>query len=308
MLRCQPYRFRVPPSSPEVRARAICSQHPSQFPSPLFDVESGATMRLANKRRMRTALALLFLVPAVLAFGQTASVSNVTNAAMPSLDYPPNSIHLPPRSMATIFGTGLADITISTNPPWKNTLGGTEVHLAGDTCFDSSCDLTASLMYVSPSQINFVVPENGSTSCTTCTPIAYRIVLIRDGQRIDNRSYMLGGPGRLIIDPYYGADYNVVFQVGFDCLFSFSVSDPGSCGLTWSQGKHRAPAGAITDAISGQLISSQAPVYQGQLITIWMTGMYGRLTLEKNTGLLSAFPFPIGFGVAQLGKDLTKHI
>ena len=164
------------------------------------------------------------------AFGQAApSITNVTNAAMPPLDYPPNSIHLAPRSMATIFGTNLADTTASPSTlPWSTTLGGTEVHLADDTCFDSSCDLIASLIYVSPTQINFLVPDNGSTSCKNCTPTAYRIVFIRDGQRIDNRSYMLGGPGLLIIDPYYIADYNVVFQVGYDCLFSYSLSDPAS--------------------------------------------------------------------------------
>jgi hypothetical protein len=188
---------------------------------------------------LRYALLCLALVP--VAFGQAApSIANVTNAAMPSLDYPPNSIHLAPRSIATIFGTNLASTTASTTPPWKTTLGGIEVHLAHDTCFDSSCDLIASLVYVSPIQINFLVPDNGSTSCTTCTPIAYRVVLVKDGQRIDNRSYILGGPGRLIIDPYYIADYNVVFQVGYDCLFSYSTSDPASCGLSWTPGQHRA--------------------------------------------------------------------
>jgi uncharacterized protein (TIGR03437 family) len=211
--------------------------------------------------------------------------------------------------MATIWGTNLADTTASSVSPWSSFLGGTEVHLAGDTCFDSSCDLVASLIYVSPTQINFLVPDNGSTSCQNCTPTAYRIVFIRDGQRIDNRSYILGGPGRLIIDPFDIADYNVVFQVGYDCLFSYSLSDPASCGLSWSQGQHRAVLGAVTDAVSGQLISSQAPVHQGQLITLWMTALYGGVTLDNKTALLQqANPAPIGFGVAQSGKDIPATI
>jgi uncharacterized protein (TIGR03437 family) len=119
---------------------------------------------------------------------------------------------------------------------------------------------------------------------------------------------MLGGPGRLIIDPYYMADYNVVFQVGYDCLFSYSTSDPASCGLSWTPGQHRAPSGAITDAVLGQLISSQAPVHQGQIVTLWMTGLYGRLTLNSKTGVLEVYPFPVGFGVAQLGKDLAVSL
>jgi uncharacterized protein (TIGR03437 family) len=257
---------------------------------------------------MRYILSLLALTTS--AFAQVApSIANVTNAALPALDLPPSSISLAPRSMATIWGTNLADTTVSSVSPWSSFLGGTEVHLANDTCFDFSCDLIANLIYVSPTQINFLVPDNGSTSCKNCTPTAYRIVLVRDGQRVDNRSYILGGPGRLIIDPFDIADYNVVFQVGYDCLFSYSLSDPASCGLSWSQGQHRAPLGAITDAVSGQLISSQAPVHQGQLITLWMTALYGGVTLDNKTGLLQqATPVPVGLGVAQSGKDIPATI
>lgn len=252
---------------------------------------------------MRYVLLVLALVAA--AFGQTApNIANLTNAAMPSLDYPPASITLPPRSMATIFGTDLGDTTASAAPPWKTMLGGTEVHLADDTCFNSSCDLIASLLYSSPTQINFVIPDTGSSSPSK----SYRIVLVRDGQRIDNRSYMLGGPGRLTIDAYDG-DYDVVFQVGYDCLFSYSVSDPTSCGFSWSQGQHRGPLGAVTDAASGLLISSQAPVHQGQIITLWLTGLYGSLTVNKQSGLLEqAPPLPVNFGVAKLGNDVTPVI
>ena len=211
--------------------------------------------------------------------------------------------------MATIFGTNLADTTLSTTSPGSTLLGGTEVHLADDTCFDSSCDLIANLIYVSPTQINFLVPDNGSTSCKNCTLTAYRIVFMRDGQRIDNRSYILGGPGRLIIDPLDIADYNVVFQVGYDCLFSYSLSNPASCGLSWSQGQDRVLTGAITDALSGQLVSSQAPIHQGQVITLWMTGLYGGVTLNNVTGLMTAnTPAPVAFGVAQLGKDIAATV
>lgn len=69
-------------------------------------------------------------------FGQT--IANVTNAAIPGLDLPPGTASLAPRSLATIWGISLADTTASTGPPWKTTLGGLEVHLANDTCFDSS--------------------------------------------------------------------------------------------------------------------------------------------------------------------------
>lgn len=252
-----------------------------------------------------TLLFLLFLALVTGAFGQSASgpnIANVTNAAFPSLDFPPLTLTMPPRSMATIFGENLADTIASTTPPWKTTLGGTEVHLATDTCFDSSCDLIATLIYASPTQINFVIPSTP----TNVAAVQYRIVLIRDGQRIDNRAYILGGPGRLIVHSYVedAWDYDVVFQVGYECLYSYSLSNPTACGLSWTQGADRAPLGAVTDATTGQLIYSQNPVHQGQIISIWMTGLYGITSMQN--GLLSASSQPVNFGVAQLGKDLVS--
>jgi len=237
----------------------------------------------------------------VLTVGQPlASIANVTNAAVPSLDSPPSTVSLAPRSMATIFGSNLADSIVISPSPWSTPLGGTEVHLASDTCFDASCDIVANLIYVSAAQINFLVPDTAATG-----PVSYRVVLLRDGQRIDDQSYMLGGPGRLIIDPSGAADSSVVFEVGDDCLFSSSLIDPASCGLSWSNGQDRAPVGAVTDAISGQLISSQNPVYQGRLITLWMTALRGGVALDSQTGLETGKNIaPVGFGVAQLGKDI----
>jgi uncharacterized protein (TIGR03437 family) len=269
------------------------------------------TLKCVNIRgfHMIRHIAVLLALVAV-AFGQTApTITNITNAAIPTLDSPPASIHLAPQSMATIFGSNLADFATSASSPWPSSLAGTEVHLAVDTCFDSSCDLIAPIIYASPAQINFLVPDNGSFACHSCTPVAYRVVLVRGGQRIDNRSYISGGPGRLIIDPYYIADYSVVFHVGYDCLFSYSQSDSGSCGLSWSSGQHRAPVGAITDSLTGQLISSQSPIHQGQVITLWMTALAGGVKLNTATGLLEqANPAPVNLGVAQNGKDIPSTI
>ncbi len=180
---------------------------------------------------------MLFLALVAAAFAQSAAphISNVTNAAIPALDYPPASIVLPGRSMATIYGENLADTSLSATPPWPNTLGGTEVHLASATCFDASCDLVAGVVYVSPTQINFVVPDDGTlcltpSTCRVSQP--YRIVLVRDGQRFDDRSFMNGVPGNVTIDSFKGR-YDIVFQMGYECLYSYSLSDPASCGVSW---------------------------------------------------------------------------
>jgi hypothetical protein len=77
---------------------------------------------------------ILSLALAVSAFGQVApTITNVTNAAIPTLNAPPSSVHLAPRSMATIFGVNLADTPISAAPPWEQLLGGIEVHLVASS-------------------------------------------------------------------------------------------------------------------------------------------------------------------------------
>jgi hypothetical protein len=268
------------------------------------------------------ALILFLRVCTPSAFAQAPLITNVTNAAIPAIDYPPVAVQLAPRSIATIFGTNLADAVVTTAPPWKTALGGTEVHFVVDTIIlnntripcdwqtDSSCELTTSLIYASPTQINFLTPDssitlsNGSTAPVLTTG---RIVLIRDGVRFDARYDISGGPGYMTLDPFGYTRNPDVFGVGYECLFSFSLTDPLACGLSWSQGQHRALLGAVTD-ISGNLITSQNPVRQGELITLWMTGLTG-LNLDPKTGLLQqATPGPWGFGVAQSGSDIPATI
>src|SRR5579872_2223946 len=242
----------------------------------------------------------LLLLAATCAWTQSPVITNITNAAIPSLDNPPATLHLPARAMATIYGTNLADSVVTASDGWVNNLAGTEVHLAADNCADASCDLVAQLIYVSPTQINFIVPANAASQS-----VAYRIVLIRDGVRIDNPNYLQDGPGRLVIDsPLSGTDlndYNLVFQVGYDCLYSFSQANPAICGVSNDAGPNRAPLGAITDTY-GRLISSANPAHQGQILTLWMTALHGNLVASPQSGLLEqAYPDPVAFGVADSG-------
>ena len=126
------------------------------------------------------------------ALAQTPTITNITNAAIPAIDYPPVAVQLATRSIATIFGTNLADAVVTTAPPWKTALGGTEVHFVVDTFIlsnrqipcqwqtDPDCELTVNLVYVSPTQINFVTPDSFNGSPLPALT-AGRIVLIRDG-------------------------------------------------------------------------------------------------------------------------------
>jgi uncharacterized protein (TIGR03437 family) len=236
-------------------------------------VPTGATMAI------RYILPLCAL--AVLAVGQTApSVTAVTNAALPGMD-----MHVPtrlqPRSMATIFGTNLSNSTETATPVWVKTLGGTEVHIVpvntgcgtANPPANLGCELIADLVYVSQTQINFVVPDV-SPSAYGQQELPLEVVLVENAQRFDTHvSFSISTIG----------DF-AVFGVGYECDFALSLAHPEACGYSQTPGPNKVPIGAITDA-SGNLITSQNPVHQGQPIVLWATGLRG-LNLDPTTGLL----------------------
>jgi len=166
------------------------------------------------------------------------------------------------------------------------------------------CEIVADLVYVSPTQINFLVSDVPVVAQSR-TIERGRIVLIRDGARFDGRFDTVGGPGLVYLDPLSG-DF-LLFQVGYECLFSFSLTDPSACGVSWSQGQHRGALGAVTDA-SWNLITAQNPVRQGQVIVRWATGLLG-LAPNAQTGLFEqTHPVSVGFGVAQNGQDFPSTV
>ena len=184
--------------------------------------------------------------------------------------------------MGTIFGSGLAGTSAPAAPPWPHTLGGVAVHFVSlaTPCGTPiapptlTCDLVANLVYVSPTQINFVVPDISAASYGQ-QALFLDVVLNRDGAQFDSHFTFYVSPS---------GDF-AMFQVGYDCMFSLSLAHPEACGYSLSSGQYRVPIGAVTD-VAGRLISSQNPVHQGQVLTLWATG-FGGLTLDAKTGLLS---------------------
>ena len=127
---------------------------------------------------LRLTLALLSVSPI---FGQAPpTITNITNAANPASSFP----NLAPGNVAVIVGTNLADSTASAAPS-QTLLGGVEVHLAG-----IGSDVLAGLVYVSPTRIDFVVPNIPNTDVRNT-----RVAIVRDGQRFD----ALTSPGSLAI-------------------------------------------------------------------------------------------------------------
>jgi hypothetical protein len=229
------------------------------------------------------------------------------------------------RSIATIFGSNLAGSAVSSTPPWQKSLGGVEVHTVLDgytSCGEPipptglSCEIVTDLLYVGPTQINFIVPDIPISSLNTWpvtgsysqNQVAVRVVLIRDGVRydsfgcnsqscIDNERTSRLGPGVFYIGK---AGDLALFVAGYDCLFSQSLAHPETCGYSLSSGQYRVPIGAVTDS-AGNLITSQNPMHQDELVTLWMTGL-GGLSTSSTTGLIQQVPpAVIYFGMSQYG-------
>lgn len=241
---------------------------------------------------------LVFVLSGLAVAQNTPSITAITNAALPNMD-----LHVPTRlqarSLATIFGTSLASSTASTSPPWVKSLGGTEVHLiplytgcgTANPPAGLSCDILADLLYVSPTQINFMVPDVSPSSYGQ-EELALDVVFVEEGQRFDSHlSFYVSPVG----------DF-AVFGVGYDCEFALSLLHPDACGLSSTLGPNldgsKVAIGAITDAF-GNLVTSQNPVHQGQLIVLWATGL-ADLSLDPMTGLWQQnSPVPITFGISQ---------
>src|ERR1700734_1865237 len=93
---------------------------------------------------LRSALKLCLVFLPCLAMAQVPVVQSVTDSA----GYGPR---VAPGSLASVFGTGLANATDSASGlPLTTSLGGTSVSVAGTL---------APLLYVSATQINFQVPS-----------------------------------------------------------------------------------------------------------------------------------------------------
>ena len=260
-------------------------------------------------------LALLILI----AFARVVdaqSIAAVTNAAIPGLDGPPGYNGFVPGILATIWGSNLADKAVSTAPPWPSVLGGVEVHIVigsyvtpcatANPTTNLPCEIPAELLYVSPTQINFVVPDISAAAYGQYNSLRVGLVLIRDGQRFAvgcSASYC-GAPGTFAINDTGSYENPInsayIFIAGYDCLFSLSLTYPSACGFSGNPGQARTWIGAVTD-LSGNLITSENPVHAGQIVTLWMTGLTG-LTKSPTTGLLQqASPSAVGFGLRQYG-------
>src|SRR5438045_43072 len=94
------------------------------------------------------------------AFTCSASAQPVVSAVLNAASY---SALVSPGCLVTIFGSNLADApATASGVPLPNTLGGVTVSVAG---------LAAPLLYVSPSQINALIPFETAIPANTVVPV-----------------------------------------------------------------------------------------------------------------------------------------
>src|ERR1039458_10066945 len=215
---------------------------------------------LKDVRIAMKTLALLILI----AFARVLdaqSIAAVTNAAIPGLDGPPGYNGFVPGILATIWGSNLADKAVSTAPPWPSVLGGVEVHIVigsyvtpcatANAATSLPCEIPVDLLFVGPTQINFVVPNVSAAAYGQYNSLSVGLVLIRDGQRFEFPCIEQPGsppgycdaPGRFSI-PDSGSYENPInsasiFIAGYDCLFSLSLTYPSACGFSANRSEAR---------------------------------------------------------------------
>src|SRR6185369_5988482 len=163
-------------------------------------------------------------------------ISGVVNSATFKSD-----VQVSSGSLASLFGTGLSDKAYSASAlPLPVILGQTELLLCSSATVASSC-AAAQLVYVGPTQINFLVPENASSTfySSAVTFLKVRVAGVFDVDATANK------PVSLSIVPYSPG----IFFVGYDCLADSRFKDHDTfCGLTQTQRPTlQADRGAITD-------------------------------------------------------------
>ena len=226
-------------------------------------------------------------------FAQTApQISSVVKSA----DFQPGIAF---DSFGTIFGTGLSDgVHQATVYPFPTSLGPTQAALCLDsatipggkmTQIDPSRCQYLSLIYVSPTQINFIIPAKLMTlppvPGASFAPGYIAIVVSVNGVLDDattsgtnnvQAQMLFGNP---LISP-------AIFFGGYDCS-TYSALYPTNgvkCGLTSVNAPYSLPRGAVTD-LTGALITSTNPAHFDQNLVMWATG-YGPNSTKSTAGAL----------------------
>lgn len=229
----------------------------------------------------------IFASLTVSVYGQSPQINQLIGASLGQYAVP--SVN----GLASIFRSGLSDGTqAAASLPLPTELGSTTVNLcwpsdpaAYTPRLPSQC-VSAPLLYVSPTQINFYIPHDFDTVGTfvqggshiSCCFIQVKAITGTSGDcpRIS------AGPGCFVNISQQRAG---VFSIGFDCnydvlwqqWYAYLGYPSTPCGLNSTRGD--VVRGAVTDQ-QGTPISSLNPMRLGQYYSVYLTGLNFR-----------AFPF-----------------
>ena len=280
----------------------------------------GSTMKPASAP-MRSGAT--FAVAILLLLTESLTAQQAT-AVVSAGDFKPGIATL---GIASAFGTSLSTVTIAASTlPLPTVIAGNGLEW---------CDLTvdpgmlncsyAKLFFVSPTQINFVVPDIGFSGSVQFHQFAVRAVLNGSlNSPVFKIPTIQGQLQGLAFAPR-------IFWEGYDCLADTRFAHPNvNCGLTSirTDEAYQSDRGAVTDQV-GLLLTSAHRAKLGQAYTIWMTGLgqsqngkliyqpglvisnvptYGYLDTYVNAKILYAGPSPQYEGLYQLNFILPVSI
>jgi hypothetical protein len=200
---------------------------------------------------------------------------------------------IPLGGFGTIYGSSLSDGTYQASTyPFPQNLGPTTAWLCNAILpvAVSSCQ-PISLIFVSQTQINFVMPQSIQKITGLPMDLMQLAVVVSVNGVIDDGTPTTRTTQGLNSGNF--ANYNPrIFREGYDCFTDSRFQDYGkNCGLSWTQPPtNAADRGAITD-LDGNLITSTNPSHLGQFLVAWVSGLGAHGQKVNATGFIANIPF-----------------
>jgi uncharacterized protein (TIGR03437 family) len=167
-------------------------------------------------------------------------------------------------SIFSIFGTNLAGNAVQAMTlPFPTQLGGTEVNVCawvGPGPSDFSSCVLAPLLYVSPGQINAIMP-GPPTNNTGDLHIENRTLFV-----------LVNGNTSPALSPPIYQEYPAVYRIVYDCALPNSCTQSSAQDAAWSTSGRTIFRGAVVD-LSGKLVSSLNPIRLNTDYSIYLTGL-----------------------------------
>ena len=170
---------------------------------------------------------------------------------------------LAPNTIGTIYGTNLAYGTAAL------TIGEVQGGVLPIVLGDSETQVffgnyPADLYYVSPTQINFLVPPMMLPG-----PVSFRVVIDALEGKVIQLKLAPAAPGLFAMVPKNGVTYAIATLVNGSLLTATSPAKPGDIVVLWATG-----LGITTPpAIYGQLPTAAAPLEPGANLAVLLNGV-----------------------------------